>query len=108
MLGVVKFRFPNKHDVYMHDTPTKNLFSAQVRTFSHGCMRVQNPVRLAEIVLAEDKKMASDKVRAFTALRRAAEQSDQPRPQGPGPHHLLHGERGGGWQSAHVQRHLRP
>ncbi|HXF52725.1 MAG TPA: L,D-transpeptidase family protein [Hyphomicrobiaceae bacterium] len=52
VLGVVKFLFPNKHDVYMHDTPTKNLFNAEVRAFSHGCMRVRDPVRLAEIVMA--------------------------------------------------------
>ncbi|MFM9938488.1 MAG: murein L,D-transpeptidase [Hyphomicrobiaceae bacterium] len=68
VLGVVKFRFPNKHDVYMHDTPTKGLFNTSVRTYSHGCMRVQNPVRLAEIVLAEDKKMATDKVRSLAAV----------------------------------------
>jgi len=55
VLGVVKFRFPNKHDVYMHDTPTKNLFNAQVRAFSHGCVRVREPQRLAELVLAEDQ-----------------------------------------------------
>ena len=55
MLGVIKFRFPNKHDVYMHDTPTKNLFNADVRAFSHGCMRVRNPQRLAELLLAEDQ-----------------------------------------------------
>ena len=55
VLGVVKFLFPNKHQVYMHDTPTKNLFSASQRTFSHGCMRVRNPVRLAELLLSEDK-----------------------------------------------------
>jgi murein L,D-transpeptidase YcbB/YkuD len=55
VLGVVKFRFPNKHDVYMHDTPTKNLFNASVRAFSHGCMRVREPQRLAELLLAEDK-----------------------------------------------------
>jgi L,D-transpeptidase YcbB len=67
VLGVVKFRFPNKHDVYMHDTPTKGLFSTAVRTYSHGCMRVQNPLRFAEILLAEDKKMASDRVRALAA-----------------------------------------
>lgn len=67
VLGVVKFRFPNKHDVYMHDTPTKGLFQSSVRTYSHGCMRVQNPVRLAEILLAEDKSMASDRVRALAA-----------------------------------------
>ncbi len=68
VLGVVKFRFPNKHDVYMHDTPTKGLFSNAVRTYSHGCMRVQNPVRLAEVVLAEDKKMAADKVRSLAVV----------------------------------------
>ena len=43
VLGNIKFRFPNKHDVYMHDTPQKNLFNADVRAFSHGCMRVRNP-----------------------------------------------------------------
>ena len=65
VLGVVKFRFPNKHDVYMHDTPTKGLFNTSVRTYSHGCMRVQNPIRLAEILLAEDKKMAAERVRTL-------------------------------------------
>jgi L,D-transpeptidase YcbB len=55
VLGVVKFRFPNKHDVYMHDTPNKNLFNAPVRAFSHGCMRVRDPARLAELVLMEDQ-----------------------------------------------------
>ena len=52
-LGVVKFLFPNKHDVYMHDTPSKHLFNAEVRAFSHGCVRVRNPVKLAEVVFAE-------------------------------------------------------
>ena len=54
-LGVVKFLFPNKHSVYLHDTPSKGLFNESVRAFSHGCMRVRNPVRLAEVVLNEDK-----------------------------------------------------
>jgi murein L,D-transpeptidase YcbB/YkuD len=54
-LGQVKFLFPNKHDVYMHDTPTKNLFNATNRAFSHGCMRVRDPLKFAEIVLGEDK-----------------------------------------------------
>jgi murein L,D-transpeptidase YcbB/YkuD len=66
VLGVVKFRFPNKHDVYMHDTPSKSLFKSAVRTFSHGCMRVQNPVRLAELVLAEDRRMSPETVRTLT------------------------------------------
>ncbi len=65
VLGVVKFRFPNKHDVYMHDTPQKHLFSAGQRAFSHGCMRVQNPVRFAEVLLEHDKGWASDRVRSM-------------------------------------------
>ncbi len=55
VLGVVKFLFPNKHAVYLHDTPSKSLFNASVRTFSHGCVRVRNPVQLAEVILAADK-----------------------------------------------------
>jgi len=55
-LGQLKFMFPNRHDVYMHDTPTKNLFDSNVRTFSSGCIRVRNPVRLAELVFGEDRK----------------------------------------------------
>ncbi len=39
VLGVVKFRFPNRHDVYMHDTPERHLFGSSTRAFSHGCMR---------------------------------------------------------------------
>jgi len=65
VLGVVKFRFPNKHDVYMHDTPERNLFNSGSRTFSHGCMRVQNPVRLAEVLLGHDKGWSPDRVQGF-------------------------------------------
>jgi L,D-transpeptidase YcbB len=52
-LGRVKFMFPNRHSVYLHDTPNKNLFGRSSRALSHGCVRVQNPVKLAEILLAE-------------------------------------------------------
>ncbi len=55
VLGQMKFMFPNKHQVYMHDTPTKNLFNSSQRTFSHGCMRVRNPQRFAEVLLEQDK-----------------------------------------------------
>ena len=54
-LGRVKFLFPNKHDVYLHDTPSKSLFNDQVRAYSHGCMRVRDPLKLAEVILAADK-----------------------------------------------------
>jgi L,D-transpeptidase YcbB len=65
VLGVVKFRFPNRHDVYMHDTPERFLFDKQARAFSHGCMRVQDPVRFAEIILGEDKGWSSAQVQAL-------------------------------------------
>ena len=65
VLGEVKFMFPNKHQVYMHDTPSKGLFNETKRTFSHGCMRVRNPMRLAEIVLAEDKGWSAAKVQSM-------------------------------------------
>lgn len=61
-LGTVKFRFPNRHDVYMHDTPQKALFGQSFRALSHGCMRVENPRRFAEVLLAEDKGWSPEKV----------------------------------------------
>lgn len=54
-LGNVKFLFPNSHDIYMHDTPTKKLFGQSVRAFSHGCVRVENPRELAVRVLGWDR-----------------------------------------------------
>lgn len=50
-LGKLKFLFPNKHAVYMHDTPTKHLFNQGSRAFSHGCVRVRNPRNFAEVLL---------------------------------------------------------
>jgi murein L,D-transpeptidase YcbB/YkuD len=50
-LGLVKFDFPNQFDVYMHGTPTRELFSRSRRDFSHGCIRVEDPVSLAEWIL---------------------------------------------------------
>jgi len=54
-LGLMKFTFPNKHMVYLHDTQSKGLFDATQRTFSHGCVRVRNPQKLAETLLGIDK-----------------------------------------------------
>ena len=71
VLGIVKFRFPNKHDVYMHDTPERHLFGGSVRAFSHGCMRVQNPIRLAEVLLAHDKGWTAGEVQGY--VRRGGE-----------------------------------
>jgi len=67
LLGVVKFRFPNKHDVYMHDTPQKHLFNGTVRANSHGCMRVRDPQKLAELILAEDQSWPAGRVASVIA-----------------------------------------
>ena len=50
-LGRIAFMFPNEHDVYLHDTPARGLFAASRRAFSHGCVRVEQPMRLAELVM---------------------------------------------------------
>ncbi|MBL1279579.1 MAG: L,D-transpeptidase family protein [Fluviicola sp.] len=54
-LGIIKFDFYNKHSVYFHDTPSKSLFGVDVRAYSHGCMRTQNPVDLARAILERDE-----------------------------------------------------
>jgi len=53
-LGRVKFMFPNRFNVYLHDTPARSLFSRPVRSFSHGCIRVEHPIELAELLLRDD------------------------------------------------------
>lgn len=53
-LGKVKFLFPNEYNIYLHDTPAKSLFSADSRSFSHGCIRVSRPAELAEYLLRAD------------------------------------------------------
>jgi murein L,D-transpeptidase YcbB/YkuD len=63
-LGIVKFRFPNAHAVYIHDTPSKRLFNADVRAFSHGCMRLRDPVKLAALLLTQDETWTAEKVNA--------------------------------------------
>ncbi|MEL6372555.1 MAG: L,D-transpeptidase family protein [Pseudomonadota bacterium] len=57
-LGIVKFKFPNKHAIYFHDTPSKHLFNKRTRTYSHGCIRVRDPLKLAEILLGYDADMS--------------------------------------------------
>ena len=51
-LGSIKFVFPNDYNVYLHDTPARTLFEREDRTFSHGCIRVQDPLRLGELILS--------------------------------------------------------
>ena len=63
-LGLVKFVFPNAHDVYLHDTPSQELFLQPRRDFSHGCIRVEDPVRLAAWVLRERPEWIPERIRA--------------------------------------------
>jgi murein L,D-transpeptidase YcbB/YkuD len=61
-LGKVKVIFPNMHDVYLHDTPHKALFSRDIRAFSHGCMRMHEPLSFAEYLLEQDGKLGDHNV----------------------------------------------
>lgn len=61
-LGNLKFLFPNSYDMYMHDTPSKSLFNENDRDFSHGCIRLEQPLRLAEFLLREDTTWTSERM----------------------------------------------
>lgn len=62
-LGLVKFMFPNDHSVYLHDTPADHRFEANHRAFSHGCVRVEDPVALAELLLRDERRWTRDMIR---------------------------------------------
>lgn len=61
-LGRIKFMLPNHFNVYLHDSPAKSLFKKSTRTFSHGCIRVSDPLALAEVVLAGQPGWSRDKI----------------------------------------------
>ena len=61
-LGRMKFMFPNKHSVYIHDTPAKSLFANSRRAYSHGCIRLSKPEELLSIIANEDKNLNIEKV----------------------------------------------
>ncbi|MGE4462632.1 MAG: murein L,D-transpeptidase [Arcobacter sp.] len=61
-LGRMKFMFPNKHAVYLHDTPAKSLFNNARRAYSHGCIRLSKPEELLSTILDEDKTINSERV----------------------------------------------
>jgi murein L,D-transpeptidase YcbB/YkuD len=62
-LGLVKFMFPNQYNVYLHDTPADSLFERAARSFSHGCVRVEDPVALAQYVLRDQPEWTADRIR---------------------------------------------
>lgn len=62
-LGQVKFLFPNEYSIYLHDTPSKSKFAANERAFSHGCIRLSDPTRLADHLLRNDSAWTPDKIK---------------------------------------------
>jgi murein L,D-transpeptidase YcbB/YkuD len=65
--------FPNDHSVYLHDTPSKELFNRTVRAFSHGCIRIEKPIELAAYVLHGSPKGTPEAIQA--TLKRRKEQT---------------------------------
>ena len=67
-LGRIRFNFPNKFLVYQHDTPDKHLFAHDKRAYSHGCMRVENPLKYGEVLLSlalPNEKYSEDRLRSM-------------------------------------------
>lgn len=63
-LGRVKFIFPNRHSVYLHDTPTQGLFAQAERSFSSGCIRLEQPMELADYLLAEQPEWSPERIQS--------------------------------------------
>lgn len=62
-LGAIKFLFPNRHSIYLHDTPSKSLFQRTTRAFSHGCIRVYKPLEFAEALLTNESNLSANRIR---------------------------------------------
>lgn len=69
-LGRVKFLFPNTYNIYLHDTPAKSLFAEEKRAFSHGCIRLAQPKKLAEYLLADRPEWTTDKIEKAMAAKK--------------------------------------
>ena len=85
-LGLVKFMFPNKYNIYLHDTPSKSLFQREVRAFSHGCIRLADPFDFAYALLA---KQTNDPKGLFHAHLKTGQESVVPLDE-PVPVHLIY------------------
>jgi murein L,D-transpeptidase YcbB/YkuD len=62
-LGLVKFLFPNSYSIYLHDTPSRSLFGESSRAFSHGCIRVGEPAKLASFLLKYDTTWTAARIK---------------------------------------------
>lgn len=80
-LGRVKFLFPNAYSIYFHDTPAKDKFQRERRAFSHGCIRLREPQRLAEYLLQEDPSWPPERIRmAMNSTNEVTVRLARPRP----------------------------
>jgi len=80
-LGRVKFLFPNRFDIYMHDTPARGAFALEKRAFSHGCIRLAEPEKLADYLLGDDPEWTSERIRkTMLGGRETTVELKQPRP----------------------------
>jgi len=61
-LGRIKFMFPNDHAIYLHDTPGRHLFTRNERALSHGCVRVDQPLKFADAVFAREGNLDSKRI----------------------------------------------
>jgi murein L,D-transpeptidase YcbB/YkuD len=61
-LGKVKFLFPNSFNIYFHDTPAKGLFEKDMRAYSHGCIRLSDPEKMANYLLKDNSKWTPEKI----------------------------------------------
>ncbi len=85
-LGLVKFMFPNKYNIYLHDTPAKSLFGREVRAYSHGCIRLADPFDFAYALLA---KQTSDP-EGFFQSKLATGREQQVNLETPVPVHIIY------------------
>ena len=69
-LGRIKFVFPNNYTVYLHDTPSRRLFSRNTRALSHGCVRVENPIEFAEVLLSKSTTWTNEDLHYFAKRKK--------------------------------------
>ncbi len=80
-LGIVKFEFQNSQDVYLHDTPAKELFNQDDRALSHGCVRLENPLALVDFLLNSDRDWNEERLQTILAADKTKYvKIDQPTP----------------------------
>lgn len=72
-LGVVKIAYPNKYIIYLHDTPSKDLFNKNSRALSSGCIRVQDALALAQYLLGDQPEYSSEKIQEIINSRKTKE-----------------------------------